>query len=88
MKQMVYVAPHPLLPLLHKGNSLTMAAIFCEKSLRENAANDFVLNLALSDITMGVGVMIPTAVAIARANWVFGDGKSIAIHIVFSLNCF
>ena len=52
-----------------------MSAIFQEKSLRENAANDLVVNLAISDVTMAIGVMIPTAVAIANKQWVFGHGK-------------
>ena len=54
-----------------------IAAIFKEKTLLETAGNDFVINLAIADITMGLGVMIPTAVAITNTEWVFGEGESI-----------
>ena len=65
---------HFLMTFWQLGNSLVIAAIFKEKTLLETAGNDFVINLAIADITMGLGVMIPTAVAITNTEWVFGEG--------------
>lgn len=55
------------------SNCVVIVTVRLDYNLREDKSNKFIINLAISDITAAVGVMLPSIVSVIMDRWPFGD---------------